>query len=62
MDAFYKIVALLGGLAMFLYGMQVMGDGLKGSSGGAKTEVLARVTNRRGMGCLVGLGGGCGSA
>lgn len=35
MDAFYKIVALLGGLAMFLYGMQVMGDGLKGSSGGA---------------------------
>lgn len=55
MDAFYKIVALLGGLAMFLYGMQVMGDGLKGSSGGAMKKVLARVTNRPVMGFLLGM-------
>ena len=26
---FFSILTLLGGLAMFLYGMQVMGDGLE---------------------------------
>ena len=26
---FFSILNLLGGLAMFLYGMQVMGDGLE---------------------------------
>ena len=35
MVIFYRIVAMLGGLAMFLYGMRIMGDGLKSSSGGA---------------------------
>ena len=29
MDTFFMILKLLGGLAMFLYGMEVMGDGLK---------------------------------
>ena len=36
MDLFYQLIALLGGLAMFLYGMRVMGDGLKSCSGGAR--------------------------
>ena len=40
MDLFYKIVALLGGLSMFLYGMRIMGDGLKQSSGGAMKIAL----------------------
>ena len=35
--------------------MQVMGDGLKGSSGGAMKKVLARVTNRPVMGFLLGM-------
>ena len=30
---FFSILTLLGGLAMFLYGMQVMGDGLAKVSG-----------------------------
>lgn len=55
MDLFYKIIALLGGLGMFLYGMQVMGDGLKGSSGGAMKKVLAKVTNKPIMGFLLGM-------
>lgn len=55
MDFFYKIIALLGGLGMFLYGMQVMGDGLKGSSGGAMKKVLAKVTNKPMMGFLLGM-------
>ena len=29
MAIFYNVIAFLGGLAMFLYGMRVMGDGLK---------------------------------
>ncbi len=55
MDTFYKIVSLLGGLALFLYGMRIMGDGLKSSSGGALKAALAKVTNKAYMGFLLGL-------
>ena len=55
MDAFYRIVALLGGLALFLYGMRIMGDGLKSSSGGAMKTVLAKVTNKPVMGFIFGM-------
>lgn len=54
MVIFYKVVAFLGGLAMFLYGMRVMGDGLKSSSGGAMKNALAKVTNRPFMGFILG--------
>lgn len=33
MDIF-DVISILGGLAMFLYGMRMMGDGLKESSSG----------------------------
>ena len=55
MVIFYKSIAFLGGLAMFLYGMKVMGDGLKSSSGGAMREALARVTNKPYMGFILGM-------
>ena len=55
MSVFYNIVAFLGGLSMFLYGMRVMGDGLKSSSGGAMRTALARVTNKPVMGFLLGM-------
>ena len=55
MDIFYKVIAFLGGLAMFLYGMRVMGDGLKSSSGGAMKNALARVTNKPYMGFIFGM-------
>ena len=54
MDILYKIIGLLGGLAMFLYGMRIMGDGLKSCSGGAMQVALAKVTNRPVMGFLLG--------
>ena len=54
MEVFYHIVALLGGLALFLYGMRIMGDGLKSSSGGAMKAALAKVTNKPVMGFLLG--------
>lgn len=31
---FFNVLTLAGGLAMFLYGMRLMGDGLKESSSG----------------------------
>ena len=55
MSMFYRIVSMLGGLAMFLYGMRIMGDGLKSSSGGAMKAVLAKITNRPAMGFLLGM-------
>ena len=55
MVIFYRIVAMLGGLAMFLYGMRIMGDGLKASSGGAMKTALAKVTNKPVLGFLLGM-------
>jgi phosphate:Na+ symporter len=55
MNIFYNAIAFLGGLSMFLYGMRVMGDGLKSSSGGAMKNALARVTNKPFMGFLLGM-------
>ena len=55
MSIFFHIVALLGGLAMFLYGMRVMGDGLKSNSGGTMKAALAKVTNNPVLGFLFGV-------
>ena len=48
------IVMLLGGLAMFLYGIEVMGDGLKNSSGAALKRILEKVTGNVILGVLTG--------
>ena len=48
------IVQLLGGLALFLYGIELMGDGLKNSSGAALKRVLEKVTGNVVMGVLTG--------
>jgi len=48
------IITLLGGLAMFLYGIEVMGDGLKNSSGAALKRVLEKVTGNVILGVLTG--------
>ena len=54
MDVFRAIVQLLGGLAMFLYGIEVMGDGLKNSSGAALKRVLEKVTSNTLVGVITG--------
>lgn len=54
MEIFSAIVTLLGGLAMFLYGIEVMGDGLKNSSGAALKRVLEKVTGNVVIGVLTG--------
>ena len=54
MEILSAIIQLLGGLAMFLYGIEVMGDGLKNSSGDALKRVLEKVTGNVLMGVLTG--------
>ena len=54
MQILSAIIQLLGGLAMFLYGIEVMGDGLKNSSGEALKRVLEKVTGNVLMGVLTG--------
>jgi len=49
-----KAIQLLGGLAMFLYGMELMGDGLKQGSGAALKNVLGKMTQNVVMGVLTG--------
>lgn len=54
MEIFRAIIQLLGGLAMFLYGIEVMGDGLKNSSGATLKRVLEKVTGNVLIGVLTG--------
>ncbi len=54
MEVLSAIIQLLGGLAMFLYGIEVMGDGLKNSSGEALKRVLEKVTGNVLMGVVTG--------
>ncbi len=49
-----SIISLFGGLAMFLYGIEVMGDGLKSSSGAALKKFLEKATNNLLLGVLTG--------
>ena len=54
MEILSAIIQLLGGLAMFLYGIELMGDGLKNSSGEALKRVLEKITGNVLMGVLTG--------
>ncbi len=49
------IFALLGGLALFLYGMKIMGDGLELAAGTQLQKILEKLTTNRFLGMLVGL-------
>ena len=54
MDIFDGI-SLLGGLAMFLYGMRLMGDGLKAGSSGTLKKAMEKATNTPVKAFLLGL-------
>lgn len=51
---FFSILTLIGGLALFLYGMDVMGDGLKKLSGSKLEYFLGKLTSNRFKGFLLG--------
>ena len=50
------VFTLLGGLALFLYGMKIMGDGLELVAGTQLQKILEKLTTNRFLGMLVGLG------
>ena len=52
----FDILTLFGGLALFLYGMRLMGDGLKESSSGTLKVAMEHVTNNAWKAFLLGLG------
>lgn len=52
----FDFLTLFGGLAMFLYGMRLMGDGLKESSSGTLKKAMESVTNNQLKAFLLGLG------
>ena len=53
MDIF-SILTMIGGLALFLYGMNVMGDGLTRASGGRLEKILEKLTSSTWKGVLLG--------
>ncbi len=55
MDLF-DVLTMVGGLALFLYGMEVMGDGLSKASGGRMERILERMTDNVLKSVLLGAG------
>ena len=51
----FNVISLFGGLALFLYGMRLMGNGLKESSSGAMKTAMEKVTNNPVVGFFLGL-------
>ncbi|MDD6333408.1 MAG: Na/Pi cotransporter family protein [Clostridia bacterium] len=54
MDIF-GVLTMVGGLALFLYGMNVMGDSLARLSGGKLEQILEKLTSKKIMAVILGL-------
>ena len=55
-ELFELIAGIIGGLAMFLYGMNIMSGGLTKAAGGKLESALAKVTSRRWIAYFFGIG------
>ena len=53
---FFDFLTMVGGLALFLYGMNVLGDGLSQASGGRMEKILEKLTSSPIKAVLVGAG------
>ena len=49
-----EFASLLGGLALFLYGMNMMSQGMEAAAGNKMKQILERLTTNRYLGVLVG--------
>lgn len=56
MNIVYNIFNLLGGLAVFMYGMKIMGDNLERVAGRNMKSLLSKVSNNRLSGVGIGMG------
>lgn len=54
--SFFDFLTMLGGLALFLYGMNLMGDGLSRASGGRLERILEKLTSSPLKAVLLGAG------
>ena len=52
----FDALALIGGLCLFLFGMNVMGDGLERRAGNSLKSLLGRLTDNKFKGFLTGMG------
>ena len=52
----FNVLTLIGGIALFLYGMELMGEGLTKTAGGKLEGILERLTNTVIKGVLLGAG------
>ena len=53
---FFDVLTMLGGLCLFLFGMNVMGDGLERRAGNSLKTLLGKLTDSKLKGFLTGLG------
>lgn len=53
---FFGVLTMIGGLALFLYGMHVLGDGLSKASGGRLEQILEKLTSNKLKAVLLGAG------
>ena len=52
----FDVLTMIGGLCLFLFGMNVMGDGLERRAGGSLKALLGKLTDSKVKGFLTGLG------
>jgi len=52
----FDVLTLVGGLCLFLFGMNIMGDALERRAGSSLKKILARLTKNKIAGFLTGLG------
>ena len=49
----FGLLSMMGGLALFLYGMHIMSEGLEKVSGGRLEKVLENLTSSNGRQCFL---------
>ena len=52
----FDVLTMIGGLCLFLFGMNIMGDGLERRAGGSLKNLLGKLTDSKFKGFLTGLG------
>ena len=52
----FDVLALIGGLCLFLFGMNIMGDGLERRAGNSLKSLLGKLTDNKFKGFLTGMG------
>ncbi|MBP3506563.1 MAG: Na/Pi cotransporter family protein [Lachnospiraceae bacterium] len=52
----FNVLTMIGGLALFLFGMHIMGDGLTKASGGKLEKILEKLTSNKIYAVLLGAG------